>query len=152
MDAQVMTKAKRQSSSTPEMPANVQTVFNAYPPAVRRRFMQIRALMYQTAEQLKGVGPITETLKWGEPAYLTELSKSGSTVRFNWKAAQPDRLAVCFNCQSRLIGHFREHFPHQFDYEGNRALVLSLGESTPTDDLSKCLATALQYHRIKESL
>ena len=75
-------KAKRQTSSTPKMPANVQAVFDTYPTAVRRRFTQVRALLFQMAAQYKEVGPITETLKWGEPAYLTEQSKSGSTIRF----------------------------------------------------------------------
>jgi len=149
---QATAKSSLKARPAPAMPKNVEKAFAAYPPAVRRQFMQLRALIFKTAAELKTVGPLTETLKWGEPAYLTEQSKSGSTIRFNWKAAEPDRLAICFNCQSRLVGYFRERFPHQFDYEGNRAVVVSLKESIPTAELSECLASALQYHRIKASL
>lgn len=145
-------KSSRKATTAPAMPPNVEKAFAGYPPAVRRQFMQLRALIFKTAAELQTVGQVTETLKWGEPAYLTEESKSGSTIRFNWKPAEPDRLAICFNCQSRLVGYFRERFPHQFDYEGNRAVVVSLKESVPTAELSECLASALQYHRIKASL
>jgi len=152
MKSTTQAKPARKAGSPQAMPPNVEKVFAAYPPAVRRRFMRLRALVFETAADLRTAGPITETLKWGEPAYLTEQSKSGSTIRFNWKPTAPDRLAICFNCQSRLIGHFRDRFPHQFDYEGNRALVLTLGESIPAAELTECLASALQYHRIKATL
>ena len=64
----------------------VAAAYRSFPPAARRCLERIRALIFETAAALDGVGPITETLKWGEPAYLTERSRSGTTVRLGWKA------------------------------------------------------------------
>lgn len=41
----------------------------------------MRRLIVATAAETSGVGPLTEMLKWGEPAYLTEATVSGSTIR-----------------------------------------------------------------------
>ena len=46
--------------------------FRSYPPPVKRKLLALRALIFQIAESTKGVGELTETLKWGEPAYVTE--------------------------------------------------------------------------------
>ena len=53
------------------------------------RLMTLRALIFDVAAKTDGVGALDETLKWGEPAYLTR-SKSGSTIRLGWKASAPD--------------------------------------------------------------
>ena len=62
----------------------VAETFNAYPPKIRKRLIALRSLIFETADKTEGVGALEETLKWGEPAYLTSKSKSGSTVRANW--------------------------------------------------------------------
>jgi len=60
---------------------DVQAVFKGYPPAVRAKLMALRELVFDTADRTAGVGPLSETLKWGQPSYLTEETGSGSTVR-----------------------------------------------------------------------
>ena len=59
----------------------VASLFKAYPPAVRTRLMALRDLVLDTAARTTGVGRLTETLKWGQPSYLTEETRSGTTVR-----------------------------------------------------------------------
>ncbi|MEP6790955.1 MAG: DUF1801 domain-containing protein, partial [Ramlibacter sp.] len=59
----------------------VAKTFESYPPDMRRKLLALREIILRTAAATEGVGPLQETLKWGEPAYLTSQSKSGSTVR-----------------------------------------------------------------------
>ena len=56
----------------------VAAVFAAYPAELRDRLMALRRLIFETAATTEGVGPLEETLKWGQPSYLTRRSRSGS--------------------------------------------------------------------------
>lgn len=125
--------------------------FNAYPAAVRRKMFALRELVFETAATAKGVGELQETLKWGEPAYVTAESKSGSTVRMDWKAKHPDQYAMYFHCQTGLVESFRSMFPNDFTFEGNRALVFKLSDPVPTDALAFCIAASLTYHSRKRA-
>ena len=73
--------AKRPRANCPD-PA-VDTVFNAYPKPVKARLLALRRLIIDTAKTTKGVGALQETLKWGQPSYLTAETKSGSTIRID---------------------------------------------------------------------
>lgn len=117
------------------------------PPAPRRRLLAVRRLIFETAAASDGVGPLAETLKWGEPAYLTEATGSGSTVRLGWKPSRPDRCAVLFHCRTTLVDDFRALFPDALAFEGNRAIVLSPTGRLPARELAACIAIALTYHR-----
>jgi Domain of unknown function (DU1801) len=129
--------------------AAVAQTFAAYPAGMRRKLLALRELIFQTAAATIGVGDLDETLKWGEPAYLTTKSKSGSTVRIDWKKSNPTRYAMYFNCQTNLIETFKTLFPAEFKFEGNRAIIFEESETIPTEALAYCIATALTYHRGK---
>jgi hypothetical protein len=129
----------------------VASVFEAYPPAMRRKLLALRALILDTAASAEGVGDLEETLKWGEPAYLTSQSKIGSTVRIGWKKSAPTRYAIYFNCQTTLVETFKTLFPQEFNFEGNRAIVFNESSVVPTDALALCIEAALTYHGIKKS-
>ncbi len=119
--------------------------FNAYPPQVRPKLLALRALVFKTAAATDGVGEIEESLKWGEPAYAPR-NRSGSTVRIDWKYRSPERCAVYFNCRTSLVETFRRLFPHDFKFEGNRALLLPLAGRLQEEPLSICIAASLVYH------
>lgn len=129
------------SFENPEVAAK----FDAYPANVRRKLLALRELVFRTAAATSGVGEIEETLKWGEPAYVTK-NKSGSTVRMDWKKSDPDHYALYFHCQTNLVETFRTLFPHDFKFEGNRALVFPLESDVPQDSLALCIAASLTYH------
>lgn len=129
----------------------VEAHFQSYPPQVRKKMLALRALVFDTAGETEGVGELQETLKWGEPAYVTAKTRSGSTVRMDWKSRNPSQVALYFNCQTTLVESFRQMFPKDFSFEGNRALVLSLSEAVPKDALSFCIAASLTYHRRKRT-
>lgn len=73
----------------------IAAVFAAYPDAIRTRLLTLRAMILTTAEQIDGVGPLEETLKWGQPSYLTTQTGSGSTIRIDRQKAD-DRGAMYF--------------------------------------------------------
>ena len=109
--------------------------------------LALRELIFSTAAATSGAGELEETLKWGEPAYLTHQTGAGSTVRIDWKKASPERCAMYFNCQTDLVDTFRRLFPNDFEFEGRRAIVFDTGTPLPTDALAFCIAAALTYHR-----
>lgn len=127
----------------------VAKVFEAYPPGIRGKMLVLRQLIFDTAAATDGVGEIEETLKWGEPAYVTARSRSGSTVRIDWKKSKPTQYAMYFHCQTNLVETFRGLFPNEFRYEGNRALIFGEEDPIPADALTYCIAASLTYHRNK---
>ena len=93
------------------------------------------------------MGPLQETLKWGEPAYVTAESRSGSTVRIDWKKSKPSQYAMYFHCGTNLVETFRTRFPTALEFDGNRAIVLQESDPVPANALAFCIAAALTYHR-----
>ena len=132
---------------TPFQDSAVQQVFDSYPAPIRIKLMALRRLIFDTAASTAGVGELEETLKWGEPAYLTAKSKSGSTVRIAYNPTKPLQYAMYFNCQTTLVDTFRTTFPKDFQFEGNRAIVFKMDEEVAKQELIFCIAAALTYHR-----
>ena len=128
---------------------DVASVFKAYPPDLRARLMALRELVFDTADQTAGVGRLTETLKWGQPSYLTEETGSGTTVRIDRLKAS-DGYAAYFHCQSGLVEQFRELYPDTFEYEGKRAIVFDSSDRVPAKELRHCIALALTHHSRKK--
>jgi hypothetical protein len=124
---------------------NVANVFESYPPAMRKKLLNIRKLIFEVAKQ-ENVDPLEECLKWGEPAYI---AKGGSTVRINSKSSSPTKFFVYFNCKTKLVDTFKEVYGDLFSYEGNRAIVLNDHDEIPPLPLKHCIALSLSYHRIK---
>jgi len=130
--------------------SDVASVFKAYPSALRAKLMALREIVFDTADKTTGVGRLTETLKWGQPSYLTEETGSGTTVRIDRLKAD-DAYAVFFHCQSGLLGQFRELYPDTFKYEGKRAIHFAAGDRLPVRELRHCIALALTHHLRKKS-
>ncbi|WP_083218623.1 DUF1801 domain-containing protein [Bradyrhizobium icense] len=135
--------AKRPSAAARD--AAVEAVFEAYPNPVRAKLLALRRLIFDTARATEGVGPLEETLKWGQPSYLTTESKSGSTIRIDQVKAEVGRYAVYFHCQTDLVETFRELYP-ELRYGGNRSILLDVGDKLPEAALRHCVALALTYH------
>lgn len=124
----------------------VDEIFANYPDFVRGKMLFLRELVIETAEETEGVDKLEETLKWGEPSYVT---KNGSTLRMDWKEKAPNQYAMYFQCTSRLVDTFRMVFDHKFQYEGNRAIVFQLNQKVPIEELKECIKASLTYHKVK---
>lgn len=142
--------AKRTAAKPRASTANaaVENVFAGYPSPVKSKLLALRKLIFDTAKATPGVGALQETLKWGQPSYLTTESRSGSTIRIDQMKAQAGGYAVYFHCQTDLVETFRELYP-ELRYGGNRAILLDAGEKLPEKALSHCIALALTYHARK---
>jgi hypothetical protein len=124
----------------------VAEVFAAYPPELRPSLLALRALIFEVAEEQLGKGGLVETLKWAQPAYLPAKARTGTTVRIDAVKGDPGRYAAYFHCQTTLIDRFRELYPDEFAFEGNRALLFERDRKLPKPTLKHCLALALTYH------
>jgi len=129
--------------------ATVAEVFDSYPAPVRKRLLELRDIIFAVAAKTEGVGPLEETLKWGEPSYLTSQSGSGSTIRIAQVRKAVDKFAMYFNCKTTLLDQFGQLYPTTFQFEKNRALIFDLQETLPKPALEHCIALALTYHRCK---
>src|SRR3982074_1494621 len=124
----------------------VDAVFSAYPKLIRSKLLALRRLIFDTARATNGVGRVEETLKWGQPSYLTPETKSGSTIRIDQVKSAANQYAVYFHCQTDLVETFRELYPSEFSYGGNRSILLSAEDDVPEPALRHCVALALTYH------
>ena len=133
------------ASTLSEMSADVAAVFSAVPQPARETLLDLRALIADTAAEAEA-GPLTETLKWGEPAYIPP-AKTGMAVRLSWKPATPDTVRLLVHCGTSLVEQWREHYGDTLDFEGRRALVLPAAGPIPTEAIRHCIALALTYRR-----
>ena len=131
--------------ATRPMDKSVKQVFDSYPKEIQPTLIRLRKIVLQAATEYE-LGPLEETLKWGEPSYSVN---GGSAVRIDWKSRTPDKCFVFFQCQTRLIETFREIYGDTFRFEGNRAVVLDISEDIPVKELKHCISLSLQYHKLK---
>ena len=124
----------------------VDAVFSAYPRPLKAKLLALRRLIFETAETTKGVGALQETLKWGQPSYLTPQTNSGSTIRIDQVKSVAGQYAVYFHCQTDLVETFRELYPTQLRFGGNRSILLDATDELPRAELRHCVALALTYH------
>ena len=128
----------------------VASLFKAYPPAVRAKLMALRELVLDTAARTTGVGRLTETLKWGQPSYLTEETGSGTTVRID-RLKAGDGYAIYFHCQSGLVGQFRELYPDTFTLRRPTGDAFRRQGSPAGPRARHCIALALTHHLRKKA-
>ena len=130
----------------------VDAVFSAYPKPLKAKLLALRRLIFDTAKATKGVGALHETLKRGQPSYLTAETKSGSTIRIDQVKSAANRYAVYFHCQTDLVETFRELYPNEFSYGGNRSILLDASDELPEYAVRQCVALALTYHLNKRKV
>ena len=126
--------------------AAVKAVFDAYPHPLKDRLIRLRQLIFNTAAETDAVVRLEETLKWGQPSYLTSETKSGTTIRIDQYKKTPGRYGMFVHCQTSLLSTYRELFPGILKFDGNRGIVFDLEDEVPQDAVRTCIARALTYH------
>ncbi|MGY3512053.1 hypothetical protein ACVIQY_005028 [Bradyrhizobium sp. USDA 3051] len=96
--------------TAPPLPREVSRAYDAFPASIGKRLLWVRELIFAAAAAHEGIGRLTETLKWGEPAYLTEETGSGSTIRLG-RLKDSAHAAILFNCKTTLVDTFVNAFP-----------------------------------------
>lgn len=127
------------------MSPDVRAAFDAFPIAARERLLAIRDLILNAAVETQ-TGPLTETLKWSQPAYLTEVTKSGTTIRLGLPKGDPSVVALFVHCQSNLVERWRATYGNDLRFEGNRAVLVPIKGQLPEKPLLQIVQSALTYH------
>lgn len=125
-------------SAPPFSEPTVEAVFARYPDLLRAALLDLRALIFETAD-----GPLTESLKWGQPSYRRP--KGGTAVRIDAVKGSASDYALYVHCQTSLAATIRDLNGDQLRIGGDRAILLSLDEPAPTEVLGHCIALALGY-------
>ncbi|MGC1503730.1 MAG: DUF1801 domain-containing protein [Sulfitobacter sp.] len=132
------------------IPAQIRPAFNKALPEQRATMLALRRMIFYVAQADPRIGEIEESLRWGEPAYLTTQSKTGSTIRLGVDKAS-GLAALFFNCNTTLVEEFRQQFGDALQYSKNRAVLVDPMKSETSKALRMCIASALTYHLRKKS-
>ena len=124
----------------------VAEVFRRYPHKMQQNILFLRQLVLETAAETEDVGIVEETLKWGEPSYV---SKGGSTIRIDWKDKYPHQYAMYFHCKTKLVDTFKELYKDKLKFEGNRAIIFNEDDEVAVEELKHCIVLSLTYHSRK---
>ncbi len=134
-----------QSAKPIAVDPDVQAVFRKYPDDACARVLDLRSTIYDVASATPGVGTLQECLKWGEPAYLTPQTGSGTTIRIAWKDKDPACVSLFLNCRTTLVSDYRTLFP-DLECIGDRQVRLPISEPVP-DCIRDCILMALTYKK-----
>ncbi|MPQ21460.1 DUF1801 domain-containing protein [Carnobacterium divergens] len=129
---------------TPIKNEAVATVFKQYPENYRNSLLEVRQLIFDTANQLAEVGEIEESLKWNQVSYATNQTKSGTPIRLD--RFGENQIALFVHCQTTLIEEFKPLFSNQFYFSKNRAILLDPEKELPVQELTIFIKKALTYH------
>lgn len=126
-----------------------ETKITNYPDFVRAKLQFLRKLVIEAAKEIPEIENLEETLKWGEPSFVT---KGGSTLRMDWKKKTPNEYQMYFKCTSRLVETFKIVFGDFFEYEKSRAIIFRLDQEIPVTELKQCIKATLIYHKVKNDI
>lgn len=120
----------------------VEACFATFDAGLRSQLLALRALIFEAAAETDDVGPIEETLKWNEPAYL---NPAGTTIRINAHKGSDEEYAFYVHCQTDLVDRYRQLYGDTLRFEGSRAVIFKRDEELPADAVKHCIAMALTY-------
>ncbi|UWR23723.1 hypothetical protein [Sulfitobacter sp. S190] len=121
-------------------------IVDKWPRTARARFAAVRALVLRAARDAE-VGPLDESLKWGQPAWRPRRPRQGSTLRMSYAPATPDRINLFVDCKTNLADTVRQLYPDDFTFKGNRLLALSLTAPLPAQAIGHLAVLTFTYHR-----
>ena len=129
---------------SPELAPDIAQVFNSIPPGPRAGLLHLRDMIFSVARDTPGVGRVEEALRWGQPAYLTPDTKSGTTLRLG--VPKSGGFALFVNCKTTLIEDFRAMAPTGTRFEGQRAVLFAETADIDPAATEWLIRRALTYH------
>lgn len=131
-------------ATVPPLSDDIARAIDDLPVEFRPGLLSLRAMILAEAAARPEAGPVTEALRWGQPAYL---ASRGSTIRIGCNRDRA-RFALFFHCRSAVIPEFRDIYGDAFRYDGNRAILFDANDPLPDPRLQLCIGRALTY-RVK---
>jgi len=132
------------NNKTPFTTPAVAKVYEAMPPAARKTALALRELLFEVAADTARVGTVEETLRWGQPSYITPETKSGSTLRIG--ATKAGEAAIYAHCGTTIISTYAATFPDMDRIEGNRAVIFASVDAIVPERLRLLIKHGLTYH------
>ncbi len=126
---------------------SVESYSDGLPKDARDALHSLRDIIRAAAEA-SGTAPLGETLKWGQPS-LAPPKRKGTPIRLSWSQKSPERVEMLVHCQTTLVEAWRHRFGDLFDYDGTRAVHISLENHLPEEALHIMAVMALTYHQKK---
>ncbi len=126
---------------------SVDIYIEGLPQDARDTFQRLRDII-RAAAKACNTAPLEENLKWGQPSFAPTRRK-GTPIRLSWSQKTPDRLEMLVHCQTTLVEAWRHRFGDLFDYDGTRAVHISLEKHLPEEALHIMAVMALTYHQRK---
>lgn len=126
----------------------LEDVVSAWPAPAIEMAEACRALFADVAREAD-VGPLEESLKWGQPAWRPLTPRMGSTLRMDWDAGQPGQLALFVDCKTDLAARMRDLYPELPGNDGQRKIVIDLAAPLPEQALAHLAEMTFGYHRAK---
>jgi hypothetical protein len=127
----------------------VAAVFERTPPAIRKRLLALRKLIFDLASKTPGVGPLEETLKWDSPSYLTSETESGTTIRVDRIGSEGSMYGIFVHCQSNVVKEFKQKVSTPMNFDSTRGIILDAKDEIP-EEVSYFIYLALTYHLRKK--
>ncbi len=122
----------------------VAVAYQALPATARDAAMTLRDLIFQVAADTPEAGEIEETLRWGQPSYITPKTKAGSTLRIG--ATKAGEAAIFAHCGTQIISTYAATFPQMDRIEGNRAVIFGSADDIAPGRLRLLIRHGLTYH------
>ncbi|WP_299591736.1 hypothetical protein [uncultured Tateyamaria sp.] len=119
-----------------------------WPETAQSHFLHLRGIVHDVATSAD-IGPLDESLKWGQPAWRPKRPRTGSTLRVDWSPTIPDRLMTFVDCKTDLATQMDNRYPNQFHNDGRRALGFDLDTALDAHAVWHLAHITLTYHRAK---
>ncbi len=119
--------------------AAVEAAFDAFDTPARNGLVRLRALILDVAAALDA--PLSEELRWGQPAYLTP---KGSTLRLG--VPKTGGFAIFAHCQTDIIATFASVAPARYRFDGKRGVLFAEESEIVEAELEPLVRHALTYH------
>ena len=126
---------------------SVERYSDGLPKEAREALYSLRDIIRAAAEA-SGTTPLEESFKWGQPSFAPAKRK-GTPIRLSWSQKAPDRVEMLVHCQTSLVDAWRHRLGDLFDYDGTRAVHISLEKHLPEEALHIMAVMALTYHQRK---
>lgn len=107
---------------------------------------KLRDLIFKIAEKHPEIGPIEESLKWGQPSYAPQKKCTGTPIRLGTIKDAPHKLGLFVHCQTDIIENFRLKHNTLFEWDKTRALIIDSTKPIPFAALETFILMALTYH------
>lgn len=129
----------------PAIPDEVQRVFDACTVQNRTGLLRLRSLIFACASDHPQIGSVVESLRWGQPAYLTPATGAACSLRIG--AQRDDGFGLFVHCKTDLIATFLAGPGAGQRSAGKRAILFRDVADIQAAPIGMLIAGALTYHQ-----